>query len=653
MTIDLAYYHDRFDPSDEFDRHLFRAGDALQSAELNELQSASHARLRGIADVLFSEGAVLSGAECVTDPVAGHCWCEGGAIYLRGAARGVPAADFAIPKTGTVQVGVYMTEAVVTELDDSRLRDPAISSLNYQEPGAGRLRVQLSWGIAGDGSAGTFFLIHTIEDGLLLSKAPPPQIDAVSTAIARYDRQSAGGFYVSSGLTVTRMDDVGGEQIYSMDSGTARVNGAEVVRQHARRIVHPAVPHTRSVTLEPHLAVGGTERVDVNRSPIFSISGVAITRENTVTLTHGAFTGASDLLPHSPVVQVVSVVQGGTTYVLGDDYLLTADAINWAPDGAEPAPGSGYTVTYRYVVGVTPIDMDATGFTVEDAVPGTLIQVSYAWSMPRFDRICLNSVGDPIIVRGVSALERPRAPRTPDGLLGVALIEQRWTPATRVINDAVRMIPMNELNAVNRRIDTLFALVAEERLAHNLTVSDPTAKKGVYVDPFYDDDMRDQGVEQTAAIADEELTLGIEAVVHRQTLDAVQTLDARVIVEVDVTVGPDEVAIDQPYRTGCMRVNPYDSFSPLPGVAELEPAVDFWTEVQTNWLSPVTRQFRESVSWDAPRASTETEFIGSSVSELPFLRSIPVGFVLIGFGAGEILQEVVFDGQSIDFEDAP
>ncbi|NCA71716.1 MAG: DUF4815 domain-containing protein [Sphingobacteriia bacterium] len=652
-----ANYHDRHDPADNYDRHLFRAGHVLQSAELNEIQLAAQERVRGVADALFNDGAVLSGAAITVDADTGACRCESGAVYLRGAVRGVPPRTFTVPVSGLVSVGVYLNDSVVTELQDPALRDPAISTRNYQEPGAARLKVDPSWGYAGDGRPGDFYAVYQIEHGLVLSKAPPPQVDAVSQAISRYDRQSAGGFYVSSGLTVKRLADVDGRQVFSMDSGVARVNGNEIIREHARRIEHTAVPDTRAVVLEPHLAAGGTERVDLNQYPIVAISQVTLTREETVTVTHGAFSGAQDLLPRGPVVQIVDVVQGETTYTPTTDYILTADKVNWSPAGTEPAPGSFYSVTYRYIATVDPIDPDESGFDVENAVPGTLIQTSYTWAMPRYDRICLDAFGDPVLVKGVAGLERPRPPRIPAGLLGVATVEQVWGAGTRVINDAVRMIPMSELNAVNTRIDTLFALVAEERLAHNLTTNDPTAKKGVFVDPFFDDDMRDQGLSQTGAVFDEELTLGIEATAHRQTLDAVQTLDARVLVEIDVTVGPDEVAIAQLSRTGCMPINPYDSFSPLPGTALIAPAVDFWTDVQTDWLSPVTNVFNEAVSWSYSgplvTSTAETDIISERYSELQFLRSIPVAFELSGFGAGELLQEVVFDGQSIDFEAAP
>ena len=700
MTINLAQYYDRFDVADHYERHLFRAGNVLQSAELNELQSAAFDRLQRATDVLFKEGDVLSGATIVVDKATGVTQLGNGALYLRGAVRGVPPATITIPVIGLVKVGIYLKETVITELQEPDLRDPAVSYRNYQEPGAGRLQVTLSWGYEGDGQEGDFFKIYEVLDGEVITDTAPPTVDTVAQTIARYDRQSTGGFYLSNGLTVTRLADEDGNQVFSMADGVARVNGQEIVKQHASRLVYAAVPDTRTVLLEPHLMSGATGedlRVDVNHQPIHAITDVAMIREVTETLTHGAFSGSLDAITKTPVVQLLSVTQGETTYTATTDYKLTADKVDWSPGGQEPAPGSSYSITYQYVDTATdPADADETGFTVPgtvqvavggnpaadaELVTGSIVQVSYQWSMPRYDLICLNDSGQIITVKGVSAPYRPRVPAVPKGLLNVAVIEQRWGVATRVINNGTRMIPMNELNAVNTRIDTLFALVAEERLALNLTQMDSTAKKGVFTDPFLDDDLRDQGLEQSGAIFDGELTLGVEVAVHSQTLSAPATLDARVLIEIDETVGPEELVISQELRTGSMKVNPYDAFSPLPGVAALFPAVDFWTDFQTNWLSPVTRQFSEEL-WTNPQTrdrwvewclkrkqcnldrwirihtivvanevinKAEVEKVGTRYVDLQTLRPIEVRFELAGFGPGEVLNSVFFDGQSVVF----
>ena len=58
--------------------------------------------------------------------------------------------------------------------------------------------------------------------------------------------------------------------------------------------------------------------------------------------------GGKDLLPDNPVVSVISVVQGATTYVVTTDYAVSGNQIDWAAAGDEPDPGTVYQVTYTF-----------------------------------------------------------------------------------------------------------------------------------------------------------------------------------------------------------------------------------------------------------------------------------------------------------------
>jgi hypothetical protein len=700
MTINLAHYYDRFDVADHYDRHLFVAGNVLQAAELNEVQSATYQRLQAVTDALFKDGDVLSGAEIVVDETTGDTQLSNGAIYLRGAVRGVPPATFTIPVVGLVKIGVYLQDSVITDLQDPSLRDPAVSFRNYQEPGAARLQVVPTWGYDGDNGTGDFYPVYEVLDGVVVNKTPPPTIDAVAQTIARYDRQSTGGFYVSSGFTITRLtDDEQDRQVYSVTNGSARVGGQEIVKEHASRLVYAAVPDTRSVLMEPHNVSGATGddmRLDVDDGPIHTVNDVAMVRAVTISLKRGDIAGTSDAFPSNlaPALEIVAISQGVTTFEQGVDFRLYSGKVDWSLEGTEPAPGSTYTIAYQYYDTTTAwTEADNTGFTVPgtvaitvtsppqtvdaELVNGSLVFVSYTWAMPRYDLICLDQNGYLLTVKGVAAPYRPRVPEVPRSVLALGIIDQRWSSATRVINSGTRMIPMHELNAVNVRIETLFALVAEDRLALNVTQMDSTAKKGVFTDPFLDDDLRDQGLTQTAAIFDGVLTLGVEAAVHSQTLDAPGSLS--------MTVGI--TAINQPLRTGSMKVNPYDAFSPLPAVATLAPSIDFWMEFATNWLSPVTRQFSEDI-WLNPECrdrsmnrflskhpdvdddkldayirrhtrmvrteeitQTEKETVGTRYVDAQFLRPIDINFELSGFQPNEDLVAVTFDGQVVNFEE--
>ncbi|PWC44298.1 hypothetical protein TSO221_18400 [Azospirillum sp. TSO22-1] len=648
MTLDG--YYSRFDPTKGYERHLFRIGKVVQCAELNEVQETEIHRLKGVADALFRDGAIIRDAAVVVDPDTGAVTAEAGAVYLRGAVRGVPPAGFAIARTGIVQIGVYLDDVVITEADDPALRDPAIGPRNYNAPGAARLRADTAWGFAGDGQGGEFYPVYTVVNGVLVQKEPPPQVDSVSLAIADYDLQSAGGFYVSAGLRLTRLADDGANQVYSLSEGVARIAGREVRIPHAIRLAYPALPDLKTVSSEPHTAVGGTERVTLNHGPVDSIQQVLVTKQKTVTLTHGGFSGAQDALPDSPVTAIVAVNQGGTwggsafsggtTYLNGTDYKLTSDKVDWSLPGAEVAPGSTYQVVYQYLATVAPTGADATGFTVSGAVAGSLIQTTYKWRLPRYDRLCLDKDGVPSWVTGVASDTGPVVPDVPSGMLGLASVYQSWDAGRRVVSDAIRVVPMNELEAMRDQIDTLYGLVALANLNITVNLTEPAAKKGVFVDAFRDNALRDQGIVQDAAIVNGELMLPIDA----------QILAPSGSARVTLSYTP-EVVLEQAKQSGSMKINPYQAFDPVPAVIKLTPEVDFWTTTVTSWTTDGTTRFvREGhfvpgVS-TVVRSSTSIEdtVVSSVTTTEEYLRPITVTFTIDGFDPNETLDKVTFDG---------
>ncbi len=105
-----------------------------------------------------------------------------------------------MPVVGVVHVGVYLQSRLVTELEDPTLLNPAAGTPSYQEPGAARYVVDPVWGVAGDGKAGDFYPVWTVENGFVRAKEAPPNIDAVSRALQQYDIDSTGGSYVVQGL---------------------------------------------------------------------------------------------------------------------------------------------------------------------------------------------------------------------------------------------------------------------------------------------------------------------------------------------------------------------------------------------------------------------------------------------------------------------
>lgn len=636
-------YYDRDDPTKNYDRHLFLAGAGLQSAELNEIQRTLARRTRSLGDALFADGDVIRDASCVVNPDTGLTRLGAGVVYIGGAVRGVPPAEFTIPIVGIVAVGIYVTERVITALEDPSLLDPAQGTRNYQEPGAARLQVNTEWGYTGDGKDGEFFAVYTVEDGNLRSKEPPPNMDAMTQALARYDRDSAGGTYIVQGLSLTLLPNFEtGQQVYSLAEGRARVNGYGVDLATSRRVVYDATPDLRTITSEPHLSTTASrQKITLDRAPAARITQVLITAEKTVSMTHGSYTGAKDVLPDTGVLSILSVTQGATTYVQGTSYKLTAGAVDWSLSGPEPSPGSTYQVTYRYMTDVEPDSFSEDHFYVTGAIPDTLVIVSYEHMLPRIDRLCLNADGSVEWVAGIAADFNPQPPSIPSELLPIASVYQTWwtSKPRRVMNDGVRTVPMPVLANIENRIDHAMQLIAQQRLESEIHTREAGTKKGLFTDPFIDDSQRDAGIPQTGAIVRGILTLPIAAEIKAPSNDITQPVFCSFA---------HTVAVNQPLRTGSMKINPYMAFEPVPAKVTLTPNVDRWTEIQTTWTSASTSRFVVgSGDMSSTSVSTNNVMLSSQASNIENLRQINVRFEISGFGPLERLDRLMFDGVSV------
>ncbi len=663
MSIDLTTvqnYHDRSaaEAGKGYTQHLFRVGNVLQGAELNEVQAYARAGLKLLGDSIYKDGDIVSDASAIVDGLTGVTTIASGAVYLNGMVRGVPGATLTIPTVGTIALGVYLVETVITEADDATLLDPASETQGYNEPGAARLQVVPTWGYEGDGEHDAdFFPIYYVTNGILGAKEAPPQLDSVTQAIAKYDRDSTGTSYIVSGLKVSMLEDDGSNQVYNVKDGRARVNGFGIQLNASRRLSYAATPDLKYIESEPVVSSTiNAQRVNLNLTPIDSVDRVQITAQKTVTVVHGAYAGAIDTLPDTSVVALISVTQGVKTFVATTDFLLTAGKVDWTPAGAEPATGSSYTVTYQYMTTVTPTDLDNTGFTVTGAVAGSTMLVSYYMKMPRIDRLCLDADGNFVWVLGVSTIYSPVKPEIGSNMLALCQVRQTWDENRVVTNDGTKMVSMSEIEGLSDRLDNLTDLIAQQKLVSDLATREAAAKKGVFVDPFTSDDNRDDGQVQTAATLGYALTLAIAGDTVAPTADI--TLDSFTC---DYTL---EVVLSQGAVTGAMNINPYMAFAVPKKTIKLTPAIDRWTVTQTSWMSPETQKFIvDNALKDAyhialygtalpgwpSRTSTSavTVLMDYSASRIEHLRQIEVSFSISGFGPGEAIQSMTFDGVAV------
>lgn len=646
----IERYYNLFDPAKHYTQLLFRAGDGLQSRELNEIQTTLIHRLQGVADALLKDGDIVSGANLQIDAETGLVTLEAGRVYLRGAVREVPAATFTVPVDGRVAVGVRFTTGTVTELEDPNLREPAVGVRNYQEPGAGRLQETLTWGWEGagtsDGQPGDFHAVYALDNGILENRRQPPVLDGVISSLARYD-YDANGHYVVDGLGVRFLDidtDTQ-EHLFSVVEGRANIDGFKVERTQSQRLRLPIDPDLQRVSSEPQVfndSGDGSMIVTINRPPLAQVIDIKVTQQKTETVVHGAFTGSRDVLTEPTVMAVLTIQQGTTTYAQGTDYKVVGDEIDWSPGGAEPAPGSSYQVTYQYIASLTPTDPTDTGFKVAGVVQGSTMYIDYQWKLPRVDVLTLTADGQVERIKGISQVRNAIAPTVPASRLALAEIVYDWRsgsePAVR--NIAIRTIKVSELTAMQRQIADLYDLMALERLRVDANIREPAAKKGLFVDNFLDDDLRDQGVAQTGAVVAGVLTLPITASAQHAN-DNGNTL-----LTLDYTLTP---VVEQLARTGSMKINPYQAFEPVPARVTLNPAVDQFTVTNTTWASNVTERLitGSGVLEQVVETRRSEQVLASSSEEAQFLRSLQVAYTVMGFGPSESLAQLRFDGIGI------
>jgi hypothetical protein len=640
--MQLQDYYNRFDSTKKYTKTLFLAGRGMQSAELNEIQEYANYALKNIGDAIFKDGDVIRGCTCVIDNQTGAVTVEAGQVYLNGAVREVPQGNFVIPVEVSVKVGVYFKEITVTALEDPALRDPAVGTRNYNELGAGRLKYQLVWGFVADGVAGAnnelgeFFTIYGVENGVLVQKALAPQMDSVSAALARYDNESNGSYLVR-GMGVTCLSSSAAEQVFSINEGKAHVNGYEIELAHSLRTKFDNEIDLQTVTTDPYLFDGdfeGKMTVHLNYAPLASVISVSATVQKTANITHGSYSGALDPIPATSVVDIIQVRQGGTVYVKNTDYKLTAGQVDWSPSGGEPAPGSSYEVTCRHMTQLIPTNVTDAGFEISGAVNGTTVLVTYTWKMPRYDLITIDAEGIVRRVKGLAHQWAPAIPKAPTGQLVLAQIFQNWATGQKpkVTNNAIRVVQMADIENLRSVVSDLFFLVSQLQLKNDANASDPSTKRGIFVDPFFDDDMRDQGIEQTGAIVNQCLMLPIRPEVHDLAKDQ----------KVYMLPYELEPVISQELQTGSMKINPYCAFDPIPADVNVTLNIDHWTQVETQWLSAITQYISRGYS------SSVNSLVSSTSKNAEFMRQLTQRIRIEGLKPGEIINEIKFDGIPVE-----
>lgn len=610
-----------------------------EAAAHNELQSIIRRRMRRIGDMTGRDGDRLAGAAIVIDAEAGRITLTAGLIYAAGDVRSVSERIIeGVDLAGDVSIGIRIATRYLTAEDEPAFYGLMPGAKAEGEPTAAREIEDVTWSLGASAEPGAYYQVYLSRGGTVLDQTAPSNLSQIAQQIAAKDRAVTGGNYVIEGCKVAIIGQVGSAMHFSVGAGAASIYGMTRTRSAALRWGEAMAWDTARVDAESHLFEDGgtgTAVIALNRGPVDHIARVLVTKQVTETLTRNVPNNGSDPLGHEGAQTLISVTQGSTTYVVGTHVKLTANAVDWSLAGPEPAGGSSYQATYRYLVAVVPVAVGVQSVTVSGAVTGTPVVVEYFYKLPRVDRLCLNEAGEVVYLRGVSA-RNPKPPEERDNLLGLADIYNDWRGLPVVIDRAIRTIQLPELHNLRNLLFAVADLVALERLRSDIDSREPVSKRGLFVDPCVDDTYRDQGVPQTAAVFDGAIQLAIDETLHMVPMTGPLMLDY-----------VEEEIVAQPLRTGCVLINPYANFTPLPAQLTLSPAVDYWTETRTEWLSDVTRQIVGTVN----QTTETTQVVARRQEAAEYLRQIEVDYLIKGFGPGEALDYLEFDG--LDITPAP
>lgn len=510
--VSPSAYYDRFNSTLNYKKLLCIAGLGVQAAEFNEWQDNAHYELQTFGDIIYPEGTILNGGVISSSGSTGGYQVSASLFWAQGYTFQVPAFSYSIGATESVVLGIYLTTTVVTSNTDPSLRDPAINTKNFNQPGADRLCITPAWCKFPNLPSNTdFYPIITYTDGIQTSPAINPGVNdsAWYDELAHYD-YVAHSSYVVNGLATTWVSDSPGTQssLLNISAGQAHVFGFEFTYNHDQRLTMNWCTETDTVLQEPITFETGVSLYTPRNGNLATVANCHGIAQAVSSMTHGSYSGAQDLIPDSPVTTILYVNQGGTwngtSFTGGTNYYVTTswvqngNYINWNGSGAQPSPGSTYTMVYQYSLSVTATIASTTQISVTGFLAGTVFYFDYTFYLPRIDAVVMNLDGSLSILNGTANALVPSAPQTGQSLC-LAQLYNVFGSSPLINVDYYQAVPFYTIMQMQAQIETNTANIATLSLNSTLVAADPTSTKlGIFVDPLTSNVERDLGLTQNA-----------------------------------------------------------------------------------------------------------------------------------------------------------
>jgi len=382
----MSISRDTFDPAKNYKRVRYHQDRDLLDSELNEQQDINNNERRKLADILFKEGAIVSGFGVTV--AANVLTVAEGLVYIDGCLERVPGAVLTYDPAKTSGADYVYVELLKYNYgynQDAALINPAtgeptaerekwvLSLKNHDTSGEALpnnvtqrkvVAVHKFDRETGDVTAtvreksnlylqdllgtlpGSRITVASItEDQLAFAAAEGLNSLLQNLAERTYDQ---AGSYLVKGLDSFIGDNDGQNVEVITNAGRAYIQGFRLQKDLPTTTLVPKSTAVKSVRGEQKTYVVGTRRYALNNTPLKETTQVEAIVEIVSNITRGSVGGGEDLLVPNPVVDIIEVSQGATVFQEGADWQQSGNYVDWLGSGNEPAIGTTYTVRWTY-----------------------------------------------------------------------------------------------------------------------------------------------------------------------------------------------------------------------------------------------------------------------------------------------------------------
>lgn len=608
-----APYYDDYDSTKEYVKILALPGRVEQAREFSQIQEIVRDHLGRLGDTIHGNGKIISG--CVLTVKDKKATLSAGRIYLDGLVRYTRPCELTIAGVGAEIIAAKVETSLITEHDDSSLRDPAQNYVNYGQPGAHRIKQSVVFSVetSASTSEGTT-PIYALNNGeIVKSESSSDSNSLLYETLARRTYDENGSYKVDGLELRDRYESNATDQILiSVTQGKAYVNGYEVTKPASTTVPIKFSKATRSVLNEPKIYSTGNKIYNLNNSPAKELKSVLAVVKVTEQVSRGSIAGGLDFLANHPVVRIIEVKSASKTYQSGVDYQLSNDGVDWSlTGGSEPPVGSSYEVTYTYncemLIG-TDVELlnehNPAGNAINSKikllndsklpVQGTTMLVDYDYYLARKDLIVLDQNGIYTVYEGVPDVERLcESPINQDNtklVIGTVLVgsgysdenaDQVLKTVQLVTSDAIRLSQDNLYN-LKKRVDNLeydISLTDLDKSA--IEGQSATNLKGILTDGFIGVTKADTTHSDFDCCIDldhQELTLPVSQNILKLMANMSSSEStARKFGSLFMAPYTDKVVLSQTLATKSFLVNPYAVYAPM-AIVQLSPDVDNWID---------------------------------------------------------------------------